>query len=75
MSLNNRYFICENSIIWTVFPSGETNFFGDIQINDDDTVFSLGERGGDQNSEVREILGTYTLWPSLLSLAKRIEGG
>lgn len=73
MPTNNRYFVCENSIIWTVFPSGETNFFGDIEVNDDDTVFSLGEPEGDQVNNVREILATYVLWPSLSSLAEKIE--
>lgn len=67
--MSNRYFVCVNGIIWTIFPDGRSNFNEDFKI-EDDNLFVLGESCGAS----RLIIDEYSLWNSLVELAREIEG-
>lgn len=66
----NRYFVGQNSVIYTLFPSGASNFPGDFKV-EGSNILELGAR--DDVGDSREIIEEYTLWDSLVELAKAIE--
>lgn len=76
---HSRYFVDVNGVIYTIFPSGESNFPGDFQIEGPDGLqeFSqvqvLGAYEGDE-SGARLIEDEYVLWDSLTELAHAICG-
>lgn len=66
----NKYFVCDQGIIWTVFGTGKSNYPGQNQIilnSKIKTVYIV-------NSSTKEVIGDYTLWDTLTDLARAIEG-
>ncbi len=68
--MNSRYFVDVNGHIWSIDHKGNSNFPGDIQINESD-VWVLGAK--DDLGPGRLIEDEYTLWPSLTALAMTLE--
>lgn len=74
-----RYFVDVNGVIFTVFPSGESNFPGDLKIEEKTAdrsfaqVMVLGEYENGDKSGGRLVEDEYQLWDSLTELAKAIE--
>lgn len=70
----NRFFVDVNGVIFTVYPSGDTNFPGDIKIEEAtaDRLFAqvsiLGEYEDGDESGGRLIEDEYVLWDSLMEL-------
>lgn len=71
---SNRYFVDVNGVIFTVYPGGNTNFPGDIKIEEatEDLSFAqvaiLGEYEDGDQSGGRLIEDEYVLWDSLMEL-------
>jgi hypothetical protein len=65
----NRYFVCVNGVIWTVYDDGRSNFPGDFRVVNNE-IQVLGEADDDG---CRLISDEYPLWNSLKLLAQEIE--
>lgn len=73
------YFVCVNSVIWTVYQTGteiHSNFSGDILVKGKE-VQILGPyddtHDGDSSTAGRLIEDEYCLWSSIVDLAIAIE--
>lgn len=68
----SRYFIDNESRIWSVSLAGQCDYPGQLTI-ESDRVIVLGERDATANTESYAIEDVFTLHPSLTALALAIE--
>lgn len=72
----NRYFVDVNGVIYTVFPRGDSNFPGDLQVKEANEeggssfpmVQILGEYENGNGTGPRLVEDEYVLWDSLIEL-------
>jgi len=69
----NKYFVCKDGVIWTVYDDVRSNHTSDIKIVGN-KVQLLGEYDGKPGPETpRLIVDEFVLWHSLVALSYTIE--
>lgn len=74
-----RYFVDNNGVIFTILDNGQTNFPGEIKVeeakgdHESATVMVLGAYEGEEGNSPRLVEDEYQVWDSLIDLAVAIE--
>lgn len=72
--LHSRFFMDVNGVVYTVYPNGETNFGGDIRVEEANAERSyaqvqvLGDFEGGDKTGSRLVEDEYVLWGSMIEL-------